>query len=175
MHAAEAERTRRAGRPATGAGAEGDPARLYATVAGAGLVLLGVIGFFYEPSFAAGGDVASDEAFGLFAVNGWQNLLHIAIGLLGLAAAGGAARRYALAAGLGNTLFALWGFLAGDAILGLFAVNAALNVLHLLLGLTGLAAGAASPADPPARARRPARGDRPPRREGPTRQPSRRS
>jgi hypothetical protein len=147
VQAAEAEHTRRADqRRRTGSRAEGDPARLYAAAAGAGLVLLGVIGFFYEPSFATGEDRSVGEVFGLFAANGWQNLLHVAVGLLGLAAAGSSARTYALAAGLAWVLLALWGFLVGSggAILGLFAVNGALNVLHLLLGLAGLAAGAAS-------------------------------
>jgi hypothetical protein len=44
-------------------------------------------------------------------------------------------------------LLALWGFLDGDGIiLGLIPLNDEDNVLHLILGLTGLAAGAATPA-----------------------------
>ena len=43
---------------------------------------------------------------------------------------------------------ALWGFIigSGDAILSLFPIDTADNILHLILGVVGLAAGAASPA-----------------------------
>ena len=43
-------------------------------------------------------------------------------------------------------MLALWGFIDNDGvILGLIPLNDEDNVLHLILGLTGLAAGAASP------------------------------
>jgi len=127
------------------------PARLYATVVGAFLTIAGIIGFFYSSSFGSPGTV--DEVFGIFAVNGWHNVLHLATGLLGLAAAGYAARSYALAVGLLYVVLALWGFImgSGDSILSIIPVNTADNVLHLILGVLGLGAGAASPT--PARAR----------------------
>jgi len=129
------------------------PARLYATLGGAALIVLGVAGFFYNASFGTGSDVEADELLGLFAVNGWQNLLHIATGLLGLAAAGHGARTYALGVGLAYALLAIWGFVELDegagAILGLLAVNTGTCVLHLLLGLAGLGMGAATPRSEP--------------------------
>jgi hypothetical protein len=87
---------------------------------------------------------------GIFAVNGWGNVVHLATGLLGLAAAGYAARTYALAVGLFYLVIAIWGFVigGGDSILSIVPVNACDNVLHLILGLVGLAAGAASPTRP---------------------------
>ncbi len=129
------------------------PARLYATVAGAVLTILGIVGFFYSSSFGSPGTV--DDALGIFAVNGWHNVLHLAMGLLGLAAAGYAARTYALAIGLAFLVVAIWGFIAGsgDAILSIVPVNTADNLLHLLIGVIGLAAGAASPARPGARSK----------------------
>ena len=49
-------------------------------------------------------------------------------------------------------LLALWGFIDGDnVILGLIPLNDEDNVLHLILGLTGLAAGAANRRSPAAR------------------------
>ena len=50
-------------------------------------------------------------------------------------------------------MVAIWGFIigSGDSILGIVPVNTADNVLHLILGLAGLAAGAATPASVPAR------------------------
>jgi hypothetical protein len=122
------------------------PARLYATVVGAVLTIAGIIGFFYSSSFGSPGTV--DEIFGIFAVNGWHNVLHLVTGLLGLAAAGYLARTYALAVGLLYVVIAIWGFIigGGDSILSIIPVNAEDNVVHLIIGVLGLAAGAASPA-----------------------------
>ncbi|MEX0973623.1 MAG: DUF4383 domain-containing protein [Solirubrobacterales bacterium] len=74
---------------------QASPARLFAALAGAALVLYGIVGFFYDSSFAAPGDIG--EALGLLSVNGWANLFHILSGALGLLLAGVASRRYALA------------------------------------------------------------------------------
>lgn len=122
------------------------PARLYATVVGAALTIVGIIGFFYSSDFGAPGDV--DEVLGILAVNGWHNILHLVTGLLGLAAAGYAARTYALALGLLYVVIAIWGFIigGGESILGIVPVNTEDNFLHVILGVLGLAAGAASPA-----------------------------
>ena len=127
------------------------PARLYATLVGGALVIAGILGFFYSSGFSTGKAVGreSEEVLGLLAVNGWHNLIHIATGLLGLAAAAYAARTYALALGLAYTIIAIWGFLAADngfgTLLSTVPVNTEDNFLHLILGLTGLAAGAATP------------------------------
>ena len=123
------------------------PAKLYATVVGAVLTIVGIIGFFYSSSFGSPGSV--DDVFGILSVNGWHNVVHLATGLLGLAAAGYFARTYALALGLVYLVVAIWGFIvgSGDAILSIVPVNTEDNVLHLILGLVGLAAGAASPAE----------------------------
>jgi Domain of unknown function (DUF4383) len=131
------------------------PAKLYATVVGAVLTIMGIVGFFYSSDFGSPGIV--DDMFGIFSVNGWHNVLHLATGLLGLAAAGYFARTYALAVGLLYLVVAVWGFLigSGDAILSIVPVNTADNVLHLILGLVGLAAGAAaSPAQTKTRSSR---------------------
>ncbi len=149
---------------------EATPARLYATLVGGALVIAGILGFFYSSSFGTDRAVVreSEEVLGVLAVNGWHNLIHIATGLLGLAAAAYAARTYALALGLTYLLVAIWGFLVTDngfgALLSTVPVNTEDNFLHLILGLTGLAAGAATPkrataakrtAKRPASARRP--------------------
>src|SRR5581483_8246985 len=93
------------------------PAKVYATVVGAVLTILGLVGFFYSSSFGSPGSV--DEVFGILSVNGWHNVLHLATGLLGLAAAGYFARTYALALGLAYLVVAIWGFAigSGEAIL----------------------------------------------------------
>lgn len=71
------------------------PARLFATVAGAALVVYGIVGFFYDSSFASPADIR--DALGLLSVNGWANSFHILTGAAGLLFAGFASRRYAIA------------------------------------------------------------------------------
>jgi hypothetical protein len=125
--------------------AEASPARLYATLVGAILVLAGIVGFFYSASFGSPGQV--DDALGAFAVNGWVNSLHIFTGAVGLLAASLAPRAFAKWIGLAYLAIAAWGFIAGDGgtLLGVFPVNAESNVLHLALGGLGLAAARATP------------------------------
>ncbi|HEY0391760.1 MAG TPA: DUF4383 domain-containing protein [Solirubrobacterales bacterium] len=121
------------------------PARLYATAVGATLIVIGIVGFFYSASFGSPGEV--DEVFGVFAVNGWANVLHILSGALGLLVAGYAARQYALWLGVLYLALALWGFAigSGESILGWLPVNTGDNLLHLALGALGVGAALATP------------------------------
>jgi uncharacterized membrane protein len=73
---------------------QASPARLYATLVGAGLVIYGIVGFFYDSSFARPDDLR--EALGLLSVNGWANVFHMLTGAIGLLVAAFASRRYAL-------------------------------------------------------------------------------
>ena len=75
-------------------------------------MVAGIIGFFYEASFAVGNEVVADNVFGILAVNGWHNLVHIAIGGMLLIAAGGAARPAALFVGVLYLILAGLGFIA---------------------------------------------------------------
>jgi Domain of unknown function (DUF4383) len=127
--------------------ARSSPAKVYAGLVGATLVVTGIIGFFYSSSFGSPGDV--EAVFGILDVNGWQNVVHIVTGALGLMAfgvGGNAARQCALAFGVVYVIVAAWGFVvgSGDQILGIIPVNTGDNVVHLLLGIAGLAAGLAT-------------------------------
>jgi uncharacterized protein (UPF0333 family) len=129
------------------------PAQLYALVFGAVLVVAGIIGFFYESEFTDDKAVR-DAVFGILDVNGWHNVVHIATGVLGLlafAAGAYAARAYAFGLGAVYVVVAIWGFIVGDgdSILSIVPVNTEDNILHLLIGVVGLAAGAATPAETP--------------------------
>ncbi len=130
------------------------PAQLYALLVGAVLVAAGIMGFFYNSSFATGDDVPRDAVLGLLDVNAWHNLVHIATGALGLAtfASVVAARSYALGLGIVYLLVTIWGFAIGDGevILNLIPVNTADNFLHLALAIAGIAAGAVSSTTRPA-------------------------
>jgi hypothetical protein len=125
------------------------PAQLYALIFGAVLTVAGIIGFFYNSDFTSNKHV-HDAVFGILNVNGWHNVVHILTGVLGLAAAGSysSARTYALALGVIYIIVAIWGFIigSGNSILSIIPVNTADNVLHLLIGVAGIAAGMATPA-----------------------------
>jgi len=128
---------------------DNSPARLYAVVIGAVLVLAGIIGFFYNSTFTSDKSV-HDDVFGILSVNGWHNVVHLATGLLGLVMARSltTARQYALLLGVVYIAVAIWGFIigSGDSILSIVPVNTEDNILHLLIGAAGLGAYAASAA-----------------------------
>jgi len=130
------------------------PAQLYCTLIGAVLVIAGIIGFFYSASFGSPGSV--DAVLGILDVNAWHNLIHVASGVVGLLAfASGprASRTYALVFGVVYIVVAIWGFIIGshESILGFVPVNTEDNILHVILGVLGIGAYAAS--DPAAEAR----------------------
>jgi hypothetical protein len=103
------------------------PARLYAAVVGALLVVLGILGFFYTASFD--GLDHYEEALGRLQVNGWLNLFYVATGALGLLLAGVASRSYSLAVGLLYIALAIvgWGTEALNLVIGLLGLAAALG------------------------------------------------
>ncbi|HEY5332554.1 MAG TPA: DUF4383 domain-containing protein [Solirubrobacterales bacterium] len=121
------------------------PARLYASAAGALLVVLGVVGFFFGSSFGSPGTL--DHTLGAFRTNGWLNLLWVAVGALGLLTAGTFSRAYALTAGLLFTALGIWGLALdpGQAIISHIPAAGANEAFHLSLGLLGLVAAAATP------------------------------
>jgi hypothetical protein len=124
------------------------PAQLYALLFGVVLLLVGILGFIADSSFGTGSNVNGSD-FIIFEVNGWHNIVHILSGLLGLALwrRRDTARAYALGFGAVYLVVTIWGFITGDQVLWLIPVDTADNFLHLIIALTGLIAGAASPAD----------------------------
>lgn len=121
------------------------PAQLYALLFGSVLLAVGILGFISDSSFGSGSDVQGSD-FIVFEVNGWHNIVNILSGLLGLALwrRGDTARLYALGFGGTYLVVTIWGFITGDQVLWLLPVDAADNVLHLLIAVAGLAAGLAS-------------------------------
>ncbi|MGN6557901.1 MAG: DUF4383 domain-containing protein [Solirubrobacterales bacterium] len=114
------------------------PARLYASVAGALLVVLGIVGFFYDASFTSLHDL--EHALGVLRVNAWFNLFYVLTGAVGLLLAGVASRQYSLVVGFLYTLLAIVGWGTPG--------------LHLVIGLLGLAAAAGTPRPEKARKKR---------------------
>ncbi|MFL5873093.1 MAG: DUF4383 domain-containing protein [Solirubrobacterales bacterium] len=105
------------------------PARLFAAAAVGLLVVLGIVGFFYDASFGALDHY--EEALGGLQVNGWLNLFFIATGAIGVLVAGASSRAYALAVGFVYTALAIGGWGSGW--------------LFLAVGVLGLAAALGTP------------------------------
>ena len=106
-----------------------NPARFYALVIRAVLVVAGLLAFLYNADFSSGEDVPRDAILGLLNVNGWHNVVHLATGALGLAVFTSLAASRAYALGLGVVYL---------------MVASEDNVLHLLFGAVGVIAGLAS-------------------------------
>ena len=128
------------------------PAQIYALLFGVVLVGAGIMGFFYNSTFTSDKSVR-DAVLGILDVNGWHNVVHIATGVLGLLAFSGGyyyARTYAFGLGAVYIAVAVWGFIigSGDSILSIIPVNTEDNFLHLLIGIAGIGAGLATPAEP---------------------------
>ena len=121
------------------------PAQLYALVFGVVLLAVGILGFIADSSFGTGSNVDGSDLI-IFEVNGWHNIVHILSGLLGLALwrRADTARTYALGFGSVYLVVTIWGFITGDQVLWLIPVDAADNILHLLIAAAGLGAGLAS-------------------------------
>jgi len=111
------------------------PARLYASLLGALLVVLGIAGFFYDASFTSLDDL--QPALAGIEVNAWFNLFYVLTGAVGVLVAGVASRPYSLAVGLIYTL------------LGIFGPGT--EWLHLVIGVLGLLAAAGTPGTQPRR------------------------
>ena len=114
----------------------GNIARLYATVLGAVLTLVGLLGFV--PALAPGGNL-----LGIFAIDPIHNVVHILSGVVGLAIAyvanGVYSRWYAGVFGAVYGLVTIVGFIQGTTVLGLINVNLADNLLHLAITVASLA------------------------------------
>lgn len=123
---------------------EAQPARLAVLLAGAGLSLLGVLGFFYDAGFGTGSELTNDDLAGILLVNGWRNAVYLVTGLAALALASSAPRAVALALACFYTAFAIWGFAATDHgvgwILDALPLGDRDNVLHLVIGIAALLA-----------------------------------
>ena len=121
-------------------------AQTYCSLVGLVLLLIGALGFISDGSFGSATD-GRGEFLG-FDVNGWHNVVHIVSGMVLLALRGEAARARAatLAFGVLYGVVAIWGFVTGDSVLGIVAVDQADNWLHVALSALALLSAAASPA-----------------------------
>jgi len=119
------------------------PAQWYCLLAGLSLLLAGILGFLVDSSFDTGDGIQGDELLSIFEVNGIHNLIHLASGLVLLAASPKRASAKAVAIGFGLVygVVTIIGLIDGEDVLGLIPVNSADNILHIALSALGLIAG----------------------------------
>ncbi len=134
-------RTGSDGAAGTGSGdTDKHPAQWLALAIGVIYTLIGILGFFVT-GFEKFADVTNETLLG-FEINPLHNIVHLVIGLAGLALWRrlATARTYGwlLAIGYGATF--LYGlFAVGDDDINFLSLNGADNVLHLVSTLAGLA------------------------------------
>jgi len=126
------------------------PAQWYCLLGGLALLLAGIAGFLADATFDTGattdpeggnvgGGLQGDSFLG-FEVNGWHNVVHLLSGLVLLAAYRNwrTAKTVALAFGVVYGIVTIIGLIDGTDVLGIIPVNAADNVLHILLSVLGV-------------------------------------
>ena len=115
-----------------------------ALVFGVVFFLIGVLGFV--PALAPKDDMGMPLLLGLFMVGALHNVIHLASGVLALAASksDAYAANYFRVFGVVYALVAVVGFVQGDTVLGLIHVNLADNLLHLVIALASLYLGFAA-------------------------------
>jgi Domain of unknown function (DUF4383) len=126
-------------------------AQTFCLALGIPLVLAGIVGFFVDSSFTAGEAPPGDLLLGL-EVNGWHNIAHIATGavlLLGAPKARTAITALMIFA-MGYVVVTAWGFIDGESVFRLLAINEADRWFHVFLTLAAfigiaLSGGLAAP------------------------------
>lgn len=97
-------------------------------------MIVGVLGF-------VPGAISHNLLLGIFEVDSLQNIIHLLSGLIAIGAAWGSgeyARLYFRAFGVVYAIIAVIGFLQGSSVLGIFAVNMADNLFHLIIAVAAL-------------------------------------
>ncbi len=95
------------------------------------LLVVGVLGFI--PGITTNGHL-----LGVFEVDMVHNIIHILSGIAALIFAKSAAKMFLRVFGLIYLLVAIIGWIQGNTVLGLFSVNTADHILHLLISVIAL-------------------------------------
>jgi Domain of unknown function (DUF4383) len=121
------------------------PAQLAALVVGVWWTSNGIGAFFLDSNLAIGHVHGSGKLFGVVTItaNGWHALFHLLPGLAGIAVAprARASLIYTLSMGALYIVVGSWGLLIGGSSLGVIAVDAPGDVVHIAEGVIVLSAG----------------------------------
>jgi|SRR4051794_25660592 hypothetical protein len=116
------------------------PVQWYATVVGGVMLALGVLALVTGSTGFGTVGSGSGQDFLIWRVNGWDAVLYIVTGAAGLFAASriDSARTFALVAGAVYAVMAVWGFIDGGSVFGLFAVDTTDNITNAIVAALGL-------------------------------------
>jgi len=116
------------------------PVQWYAMIVGGVMLALGVLALVTGSTGFGTVDSGSGQDFLIWRVNGWDAVLFTAAGAAGLFAASriDSARTFALAAGIVYAVMAVWGFIDGGSVFGLFAVDTTDNITNAIVAALGL-------------------------------------
>ncbi len=120
------------------------PVQLFATAIGVFLIPLGLLALIFGSTNFGTVSGGAGQEFIIWQVSGWETILYMATGAIGLLAAArlDTARTFALVAGIGYAAMAVWGFIDGNDVIGLFAVDTTDNITYAAIGGLGLLLGA---------------------------------
>ena len=109
---------------------------------GWGFVIVGVLGFFATGASMEDDPLLAPKLLGLFPVNVMHNVVHLLLGVWGLASSASfaASKAYAVGAGVIYLLLALLGFVA-PSLFGMVPIGGNDVWLHVLFGLPLLVIG----------------------------------
>ncbi len=127
------------------------PAQLYALLFGLVLLAVGILGFIADSSFGTGSNVDGSD-FIIFEVNGWHNIVHIAVWLILIGASmpqdAAINSGVLIGGGLVYILAAFLGFINHLQILSINNTLAPDNFLHLVSGVLAVTVGLLGARDP---------------------------
>jgi hypothetical protein len=114
--------------------------QMLALAFGAIYLLVGIVGFFWTGFSNFAGNSEHPMLIGLFMINPLHNIVHILVGLAGLALARtlAGARTYGWMLFVAYAAVSVYGFIAIDKSWDFLNINTADNVLHVATALIGL-------------------------------------
>jgi len=98
------------------------------------MLVVGVLGFV--PALSSGANL-----LGIFEVDSLHNIIHILTGVFALAFANSSPKGFFKVFGIVYLLVTVVGFVQGNTVFGLIAVNMADNLLHLVISVVALGIG----------------------------------
>jgi Domain of unknown function (DUF4383) len=119
------------------------PAQWYAGVVAIVLLVFGLLAYVITTAPFGTVDEAGAEEFILWPVSAWDTVIYLGFGALGLLLMSTVhtARAYCLLAGAFFAAVAVWGFIDGDAVFSVMAVDTTDNISHAVIGALGLIIG----------------------------------
>jgi Domain of unknown function (DUF4383) len=119
------------------------PVQSYALVVGAILVIGGLIALVTGSTDFGTVSGGAGQNFIIWNVSGWETILYMGLGALGVLSANRVenARTFALTSGLVFAAMAIWGWIDGDDVVSIFAIDTTDNITYSILGAAGLLLG----------------------------------